>query len=574
MSKSNTLTKEALGSVHYISPEQAKGGYTDNRSDLYSLSVVMYEMMAGRPPYDGESPVSVAIQHINGGAPMPSTLNPNIPGGLEQIIMKGMALELKDRYGSATEMLKDMDEFRKDPGILFDFPKPSVSQATQQIDLSDLNRRPMTTAERVAQSKGDVVCVSGGDTNRIRLGNGGFSRSTAGAYSARQGGTSGRTATAARRDGRDRSGQRTRQRQEEMEMADHHSRVTTYAIVGCSVVAIVAIVIFLIALSSGAFFQSELVAVPNLVGKVYKDLDTEQTRNFKIEMDKPIYHDAFEKGQIIYQNPTGGSKVAKDATITVVVSLGPEPVVKLMDDLRGQSLQSAMEHLKGQGVNPLAQEEFSETVPEGDVIRTEPTYGTELSPGQTVWVYYSSGPLIKREIMPKVVGVNIEKAEKMLEDLGFDNRTVKWVAGEEPKGEVVYQSVREGTNCDLTEMITLHVSEGPRDQDTTEPTQTEPPETEPPETEPSRTEPPETEPATEPQEPRTRLVSFKMPTDRSKPYVLSIYLNGKEVVEAREISPTTPYIVVELTGTGMQTYELRINGEFYRTETVDFNAYN
>jgi hypothetical protein len=65
-----------------------------------------------------------------------------------------------------------------------------------------------------------------------------------------------------------------------------------------------------------------------------------------------------------------------------------------------------------------------------------------------------------------------------------------------------------------------------------------------------------------------------MPTDRSKPYVLSIYLNGKEVVEAREISPTTPYIVVELTGTGMQTYELRINGEFYRTETVDFNAYN
>ena len=105
MSKSNTLTKEALGSVHYISPEQAKGGWVDNRSDLYSLSVVMYEMMAGRPPYDGESPVSVAIQHINGGAMMPSTLNPNIPGGLEQIIMKGMSLDAKDRYLSATEML-------------------------------------------------------------------------------------------------------------------------------------------------------------------------------------------------------------------------------------------------------------------------------------------------------------------------------------------------------------------------------------------------------------------------------------------------------------------------------------
>ena len=121
MSKSNTLTKEALGSVHYISPEQAKGGHTDNRSDIYSLSVVMYEMMAGRPPYDGESPVAVAIQHINGGAAMPSTLNPNIPGGLEQIIMKGMALEIKDRYVSATEMLQDMEEFRKNPAILFHY---------------------------------------------------------------------------------------------------------------------------------------------------------------------------------------------------------------------------------------------------------------------------------------------------------------------------------------------------------------------------------------------------------------------------------------------------------------------
>jgi serine/threonine-protein kinase len=104
MSKSNTLTKEALGSVHYISPEQAKGGWVDNRSDLYSLSVVMYEMMTGRPPYDGESPVAVAIQHINGGAALPSTLNPNIPAGLEQIIMKGMALDIKDRYSNAGEM--------------------------------------------------------------------------------------------------------------------------------------------------------------------------------------------------------------------------------------------------------------------------------------------------------------------------------------------------------------------------------------------------------------------------------------------------------------------------------------
>ena len=126
MSKGNTLTKEALGSVHYISPEQAKGGRVDNRSDIYSLGVVMYEMMCGCPPYDGESPVSVAIQHINGGAAMPSTLNPNIPGGLEQIIMKAMSLNPDDRYASAARMLVDMDDFRKDPTILFDYNTPPL----------------------------------------------------------------------------------------------------------------------------------------------------------------------------------------------------------------------------------------------------------------------------------------------------------------------------------------------------------------------------------------------------------------------------------------------------------------
>ena len=154
MSKSNTLTKEALGSVHYISPEQAKGGWVDNRSDLYSLGVVMYEMLAGRPPYDAESPVAVALQHINGGAAMPSTLNPNIPGGLEQIIMKAMALDAKDRYSSATEMLKDMEEFRKNPAILFNMPADPSEEPTQVLPNPEQIRReaakPRTTAERVA----------------------------------------------------------------------------------------------------------------------------------------------------------------------------------------------------------------------------------------------------------------------------------------------------------------------------------------------------------------------------------------------------------------------------------------
>ena len=122
-SAQNTLTREALGSVHYISPEQAKGGHVDFRTDLYSLGVVLYEMLTGRPPFDGDTPVSVAIQHINAKPVMPRELNPSIPLGLEQITMHAMTADLDKRYATATDMLADLEEFRKNPNITFDFTR-------------------------------------------------------------------------------------------------------------------------------------------------------------------------------------------------------------------------------------------------------------------------------------------------------------------------------------------------------------------------------------------------------------------------------------------------------------------
>ena len=252
MSKSNTLTKEALGSVHYISPEQAKGGWVDNRSDLYSLSVVMYEMMTGRPPYDGESPVAVAIQHINGGAALPSTLNPNIPAGLEQIIMKGMALDIKDRYSNAGEMLRDMEEFRKDPAILFVFGTPRVSDATQAVDLSGIAR---ANAERKSGESGNLrrtgAAAAGAAGARPRTGTGSAKGHAAGA--------SGKNTGAAAQ-------QRKNKAREEEEK---RSRITTVAIVSCCAVAVIAIIILLIAIMNGGLAnqQQDLVSVPGLVGK-------------------------------------------------------------------------------------------------------------------------------------------------------------------------------------------------------------------------------------------------------------------------------------------------------------------
>ena len=234
MSKGNTLTKEALGSVHYISPEQAKGGRIDNRSDLYSLGVVMYEMMAGRPPYDGESPVAIAIQHINGGALLPSTLNPNIPGGLEQIIMKNMALEPNSRYNTATQMLYDMEEFRKDPTLLFDYNMGGGADLRILPPVAQPERKPVppkTTAERVA---GGAAARQVPQSPRREI-------------------QTPRREQPARREqqpARKPSSDVHRRRQQEQAEEDR-SNIATIAIVACSVVAIVAIIIFLITMLHG-----------------------------------------------------------------------------------------------------------------------------------------------------------------------------------------------------------------------------------------------------------------------------------------------------------------------------------
>ena len=134
----NTLTQEALGSVHYMSPEQARGDRTDARSDIYSAGVVLYEMLTGRLPFEGDSAVSVAIQHLSSVPLSPREINPDVPEALELICMKAMASELEKRYASADEMLADLEEFRKNPEVDLDFTiedlhRETVDEPTQYI---------------------------------------------------------------------------------------------------------------------------------------------------------------------------------------------------------------------------------------------------------------------------------------------------------------------------------------------------------------------------------------------------------------------------------------------------------
>ena len=424
ISKGNTLTKEALGSVHYISPEQAKGGRVDNRSDIYSLGVVMYEMMTGRPPYEGESPVSVAIQHINGGAAMPTVFNPNIPGGLEQIIMRAMAKSVANRYPSATRMLSDMDEFRKDPAMLFDYTGLSVDEA---IRMSKpplvLNPQPGTKPETPARPQ-----------------------------------TTPRPSTGRKTAPQNHRRRKPRRTQQEI----RRNKMTTIAIVSCSVVAILAVGIFMAILLGGGFTPDEkLVTIPKLTGEVFDELPDYAGLTIRKE---EAYNDSVEAGIVISQAPVAGEKVVEGSLVVVKVSLGSIPRVVKMTDLTGRSKEWAIDFLDSQdfGLKYTIKEENHDSIAQGQVIRTEPKAGVELTNGQSITLWVSKGKKVQFSAMPDLVNQTEEQARKTLnlQDMALDIVVEEVFNINIKAGTVMETEPTSGERLKTGQTVKLYVSKG------------------------------------------------------------------------------------------------------------------
>lgn len=435
MSEGNTLTKEALGSVHYISPEQAKGGRVDNRSDIYSLGVVMYEMMAGRPPYEGESPVSVAIQHINGGAVAPSTLNPNIPRGMEQIILRAMAHEIENRYVSATQMLTDMDEFRKDPEILFHYSTPAVDEAMKlrkpALVLEPMPRRQERTPKTTAAKPAAAPAQS--KSRPIR-----------------------QAETKSQSSGDKKSGR--------------SSPVAIAAIIMCGliIIALLGALVWTVVKNAGTGFQ-RMVDVPTLKGKYYDQLPNYE--DVEIVVGEYVYHETYEEGKIVSQDVTAGSKVNAGTIITVNISKGPEVIVETytMLDVVGERksyAESLLKELKETlGLEITVAEIASSEKEKGIVLATTPIAGTELKEGDKIVLRVGNGiPDPEDVLMPYLVGYSRDEAVYELSKLGFPQPTIKIVESLEKEDTVVEQSVNAGATVRNDTVIVLEVA-GTPDQD-------------------------------------------------------------------------------------------------------------
>ena len=539
--------------------------------------------------YDGESPVAVAIKHINGGAPAPSTLNPNIPDGLEQIIMKGMALDVKDRYVSATEMLQDMEQFRTNPALHFSYVQKVPMDATvvlQADKVAEAVRQSRAAAEQQSVPKPHPASgKTAQDTGRRQKARTATQRPSREAMEA------------VRRMNEEHSSMPRRKTREEIRREvreEERNRAATIAVVACSAVAIIAILIFLVVLINGGMVGrgENLVYVPNLEGK-YVD-QTGNVTGLVIEIDQYVYNDEHEKGKIISHVPEYGAQVLQGTVVKATVSLGPEPQAQTMSYMVGYQEADARAVLTSMGMVPVAMEEFSEFVEKGKVARTDPAMGAVLTEGQTVYIYISKGPLIETAEMPYLVGLDYATAKKTLEGLGFENVTYQRKESKADKDEVIEQPFKKGEKVDLTTEIVLVISKGGSSSGSSTSSSSNSGNSSS-----SASKPKEEAPSYTPedlvqdtvqqssnQKPsqssssssatvnknKTKKVTISLPSDRSDQYLLGIYQNSRQVMEDTIVSPGTTKIDMMLTGSGVQSYDLYINNQFYKSVKVDFDA--
>lgn len=401
-SASQTLTQEALGSVHYISPEQARGDRTDARSDIYSAGVVLYEMLTGRLPFEGESAVSVAIQHLSSVPLAPREIDPDIPEALELICMKAMCANLEKRYPSADAMLEDLEKFRKNNSvdlgyIRADLEEPEDHEPTQAIPTAAIQaaRKERTPAEEKKRDKKLIAIVVGGFAAALlvvfllfKFVFGGINNNPA-AQSYKVPDVLGKTVEEAQQmegvkgvfqievagskaDSNYQPGQIIEQDPKSGHVRKNNLKITVWI---CA--------------------KEETNLMVKVLGEDVQDAKVELTNlnlNLNVQI-REVYSDEYAAGKVISSTPAAGESIKKGDSILLTVSKGPETKPVTVQNYAGLSVDDAALQAENAGLTVGAhQYEYDATVPEGSVIRQSLAPKTEVAPGTEIVFTVSKGP--------------------------------------------------------------------------------------------------------------------------------------------------------------------------------------
>ncbi len=370
-SSSMADTSKIIGSVHYFSPEQARGSYVDERSDIYSLGIVMYEMLTGRVPFDGENPVEVALKHINEEIIPPSKLMKGIPPNLEKLVMKATDKFQTNRYKSAEELLEDLNNVEFVTNYFNSGLHIAVENANR-INSTGIKSEPVDEGEfdniakgKIAESRTGGYGSDGNNGNNGNRGGGFLSK-------------------------------------------------TWIKVLIMIIALLIAALLFLGALRSmGLIGASDEIKVPDLTNKTYEEAMTELNElGLIIQRGDDVSSDNIEVGKIVQQMPVSGSNVKEGKTITVRISSGPGEIS--VPDLKNRTIEEATQILEEQGLKiSRGDDVYSKTIEAGKVVSQEPAAKSSAKKGETIVVHLSKGEEITTTSVPNLLGYTYTSRDEM-----------------------------------------------------------------------------------------------------------------------------------------------------------------
>ena len=412
-----TQTNAVVGTAQYLSPEQARGETVDERSDLYSTGVVLFELLTGRPPFKGDSAVAVAYQHVEQIPPTPSSILSDIPDSLDRVVLKALAKNRDDRYRSAAEMLSDLQRVAR--GMDVGAP-PADSWATEVLPSAGLVGARAAVPAATSTVSAPAAGVSSTSTSLPAVSSDGDAASKAAAARKR------RTAI---------------------------------------IMTLVVIALLLIGGSVWALSRSaatpEAVSVPNVVGLSQADAKSQiEAAGLEWELNpEKVASDTVDKDAVASTDPAGGAQAEKGSTVRVTISSGPDSVT-LPDNLVGMSPDDARQAVEALGLKweVNSSKVASDTVAEGKVAQTNPSPGSKVKAGQTITAYLSSGS--DQVEVPDLVGMSQDQARSALKAVGLELGNVTTVDSDKDKDRIVSQDPETGSKVKKGTTIAVSISTG------------------------------------------------------------------------------------------------------------------
>ena len=446
---SNTISSDVMGSVHYSSPEQARNGFVDGKSDIYSLGIVMYEMVTGRVPFDGDTTVAVAIQHLQEEIVPPSAYAPNLPISMEKIILKCTQKNPDRRYESMTALLTDLRKALVSPNEDFVVMVPATNQDKTRIIGEDDLKQIKEEADSLYLKADQAVHARAEEMKRYD-------------------------------EDEDDAEDEDDDELEDEDDGDLNPKMEK-AITIMGIVAAVVIVIIIIVIVANLFGgikskkqsdtetsrtettqtesqNEDKVTVPDFRGMTYADAQTKaEKKGLKLENKGEVSSDDYDEGEIANQDPESGKEVEEGTTIGVVISNGKGSVE--VPSVTGDSEDDAVSALEKEGFKPNKTYAYDDSVEEGKVISQTPSAGDKAKTGDTITIVISQGAEAVTVPDVKTTYKSEEQARDLLSDF---NVTVKTAYSDSyPEGIVMDQSIDPGKQVEKGSDITITVSMGP-----------------------------------------------------------------------------------------------------------------